>query len=130
MVFTQAEIEFLEQQPIGRFGTVGPNDDPQIRPVGVHLAEDRRTVDVVGHALAATQKWRNVLRNPRVAFLVDSVESVDPPVARGIEIRGVAEPLRDAVDSSGGLSGEVIRIHPRRIISWGLDSPRPVGRDV
>ena len=59
-------------------------------PVGVHLGPDGSTIDIVGHAFGRTQKWRKVIRNPKVAFIVDNVMSVEPPSLRGIEIRGLA----------------------------------------
>lgn len=129
MTFTPAELTYLREQPIGRLCTVGRHGDPQIRPVGVHLGPDDATIDIVGHALASTQKWRNVLRNPQVAFIVDTVLSVRPPDARGIEIRGTATVLPGAGTTDGGLSGDIIRIVPRRIISWGLDGVGTTARD-
>ncbi|WP_426318121.1 pyridoxamine 5'-phosphate oxidase family protein, partial [Mycobacteroides abscessus] len=88
-----------------------------MRPVGVHLGADGR-IEIVGHALSSTQKWRNVINNPRVAFIVDEVSSVKPPRAQGIEIRGTAEALRGHGSTHDGLSGDIIRITPRRIIAW------------
>lgn len=129
MTFTAAELAYLREQPIGRLSTVGRNGDPQIRPVGVHLGPDDATVDIVGHALASTQKWRNVLGNPQVSFIVDTVLSVRPSEARGIEIRGTATTLPGAGTTDGGLSGDIIRIVPRRIISWGLDGAGTTARD-
>ncbi|MBF6081312.1 PPOX class F420-dependent oxidoreductase [Nocardia cyriacigeorgica] len=130
MTFTHAELEFLRSQSIGRLGTVGPGNAPQIRPVGMHLADDAQTIEVLGHQLAATQKWRNVQRNPQVAFIVDEVLSIDPPRARGIEIRGRATAIPAADSGSTRLSGDVIRIEPQRIISWGLDQPQVTARNV
>ncbi len=129
MTFTPAELAYLRQEPIGRLCTVSRHGDPQIRPVGVHLGPDDATVDIVGHALASTQKWRNVLHNPQVAFIVDTVVSVRPPEARGIEIRGTATALPGEGTTEGGLSGDIIRIVPRRIISWGLDGAGTTARD-
>lgn len=129
MTFTAAELCYLREQPIGRLSTVGRNGDPQIRPVGVHLGPDAATIDIVGHALASTQKWRNVLGNPQVAFIVDTVLSVLPPDARGIEIRGTATALPGEGNTDGGLSGDIIRVVPRRIISWGLDGVGTTARD-
>lgn len=130
MTFTPAELDYLRDEPIGRLATIGPAGDPQIRPVGVHLGPGDGTIDVVGHALATTQKWRNVIRNPNVAFIVDTVVSVAPPEARGIEIRGTATVLFGAGSAAGGLSGDIIRITPQRIIVWGLDSAGTTARDV
>lgn len=130
MTFTPNEQEFLRQQPIGRLCTVGPDGDPQIRPVGVHLGADGTTIEIVGHALASTQKWRNVIGNPRVAFIVDEVVSVKPPRAHGVEVRGTAEVLSGHGSTDGGLSGDIIRITPHRIISWGIDHPGTRARHV
>ena len=121
MSFTPAEQDFLGAQPIGRLSTIGPGGQPQIRPVGVHLGPVG-TVDIVGHALAATQKWRNVIANPKVAFIVDEVTSVVPPRAQGIEVRGTARALPGEGSTDGGLSGDIIRLTPTRIVSWGIDS--------
>ncbi len=40
---------------------------------------------------------------------------------RCVEIRGHAEPLEDVEPPAPGFSREVIRIHPRRIVSFGLE---------
>ena len=130
MAFTDAELAYLREQTIGRLSTIGPSGGPQIRPVGVHLGPGDASIDIVGHALADTQKWRNVQRNPEVAFIVDTVESVSPPRAHGIEIRGTAEVLPGDGPTEGGLSGDVIRIHPRRIVAWGLDGEGTSARTV
>ncbi|OHT84960.1 PPOX class F420-dependent oxidoreductase [Mycobacteroides saopaulense] len=128
MTFTAGEQEFLRNQPIGRLCTVGPDGGPQIRPVGLHLGADGSTIDIVGHALASTQKWRNVIGNPQVAFIVDEVISVKPPRAHGVEIRGAAQVLPGRGSTDDGLSGDIIRITPQRIISWGIDHPQTRGR--
>jgi pyridoxamine 5'-phosphate oxidase family protein len=46
--------------------------------------------------------------------VIDELESIDPWRPRGIEVRGRAE----------AIEGErpLIRIHPERIVSWGLES--------
>ena len=129
MTFTVAERHFLLAQPIGRLCTIGPGGQPQIRPVGVHLGPDG-TIDIVGHALAATQKWRNVIANPKVAFIVDEVHSVTPPRAQGIEIRGAAQVLPGAGSTDGGLTGDIIRITPARIVAWGIDGEGTRARNV
>jgi pyridoxamine 5'-phosphate oxidase family protein len=41
---------------------------------------------------------------------------------RGIEIRGSAETLTDQEPYLKGFSGDIVRIHPKRILSWGLDT--------
>lgn len=67
-----------------------------------------------------------------MAFVVDDIASRDPWVVRGIEVRGRAEALSDQEPQNSYSSGEVIRIHPSRVISWGLDPERPgmAGRNI
>ncbi|MEZ0053894.1 pyridoxamine 5'-phosphate oxidase family protein [Mycobacterium sp. MAA66] len=129
MSFTPAEQDFLRAQPIGRLCTIGPDGQPQIRPVGVHLGPGG-TIDIVGHALASTQKWRNVIGNALVAFIVDEVDSVTPPRARGIEMRGTAQVRPGEGGTADGLSGDIIRLTPGRIIAWGIDVPGTRARNV
>jgi pyridoxamine 5'-phosphate oxidase family protein len=42
---------------------------------------------------------------------------------RCLEIRGHAEAIADPADSAADISGSTIRIHPGRIISFGIDDP-------
>jgi pyridoxamine 5'-phosphate oxidase family protein len=130
MTFTAAEVAYLREQQIGRLCTIGREGQPQVRPVGLHLSPDETSIDIVGHALASTQKWRNVARNSDVAFIVDNVISLTPPDARGIEIRGTATLLPGQGATNGGLSGNIMRIEPRRITTWGLDGTGTTARDV
>lgn len=130
MVFTDAEIEYLKSQRIGRLCTLGPSGAPQAKAVGVHLGPGDTTIDVYGFDLSESQKWRNVLRDPRVSFIVDDLVSVQPWVARGIEIRGEADALEGAIPPKGKESSDVIRIRPRRILSWGINEDGRSARTV
>ena len=118
--FTKAEIEYLTAQRIGRLATVAPDGVPQNNPVGLFYNDTLGTIDIHGLNLGATRKFRNVLTNSHVALVVDDVVSVEPWAVRGIEIRGVAEALKGAERRSRSMSRQVIRIHPRRIITWGI----------
>ncbi len=52
--------------------------------------------------------------------MVDDIASVNPWTVRCFEVRGTAEALTGQNPLSPYMSPEVIRIHPRRIISWGM----------
>jgi len=69
--------------------------------------------------MGASRKFRNLAANPQVAFVVDDLASVQPWRVRCVEIRGHAEALRDQ-PSAPGMSGEIIRVYPDRVISFGL----------
>lgn len=119
MSFTQAELDYLGTQRIARLATIAPDGTLQVSPVGFFLNADG-TVDIGGANLGGTKKFRNVAAAGRAAIVVDDIASVDPWEVRGVEVRGTAEALTDQQPPMRGFSKELIRIHPRRIISWGL----------
>jgi pyridoxamine 5'-phosphate oxidase family protein len=131
-VFTQAELEYLAAQPLGRLATAGPGGMLQNNPVGFKVDAAAGTIDIGGWNMGASRKFRNVAANGQVAFVVDDLVSVQPWTVRGIEIRGHAEAITDAEPPQQFMSAEIIRIHPRRIFSWGIEPGRDrmYGRDV
>ncbi|MEU7860700.1 PPOX class F420-dependent oxidoreductase [Nonomuraea sp. NPDC049141] len=124
MIFTQAELDYLTTQPIGRLATVSPDGQVQNNPTNFFLDADTGTIVIGGGALGGTKKFRNVQQGSTVAFVVDDLAAVDPWTPRGIEIRGSAVALTDHEPPVPGLSRQIITITPSRIITWGLDGPR------
>ena len=122
MSFTDKEITYLESQRLGRLATIGPDGAPHNVPVGFRYNPTLGTIDIGGHALGKTRKFRDVQAERRVAFVVDDLASIQPWVVRGIEIRGTADAIDDGGQSLGpGFGTEMIRITPTRIIAWGID---------
>jgi pyridoxamine 5'-phosphate oxidase family protein len=116
-VFTDAEIRYLTGgRQLGRIATVGVDGTPHVVPVGWIYNAARDTIDVGGHELDRSKKFRDVARTGRAAIVIDDLESTDPWRPRAIEIRGRAEAI--------ALPTPLIRIHPERIISWGLEQTR------
>ena len=101
-------------------------------PVSFRYNAQLVTIDIGGHDFAKRKKYRDVQRNPRVALIVDDLESVNPWRPQGIEVRGEAEVLRSGGEVLGpGFAPEMFRIRPRRIVSWGIDGNMvPSGRSV
>jgi pyridoxamine 5'-phosphate oxidase family protein len=122
MSFTQAELDYLGTQRLGRLATVALDGTVQVSPTGFFYNAALGTIDIGGHGMAASKKFRNIAAGSRVAFVIDDVASVNPWRVRGVEIRGSAEALSGQEPPMPGLSAEIIRIHPRRIISWGVES--------
>jgi pyridoxamine 5'-phosphate oxidase family protein len=120
MVFTDAEIEYLNSQRLGRLATLRLDGTLQNSPVGFAVDKGAGVIEIRGRDLGNSRKFHNVAANGQVAFVVDDIASVDPWVVRCLEVRGVAEALNGQSQLTSYLSGEVIRIHPRRIISWGM----------
>jgi pyridoxamine 5'-phosphate oxidase family protein len=129
--FTTAELTYLRGQNLGRLATLGPDGAPQARPVGFLVDEETGAVDIPGIRNPSTQKWRNVLRDGRVSFVVDDVVP-DPWQPRAIEIRGVAEVLPDLLHATAfpGVAPGVIRVHPHRILAYGIEEGGPGARTV
>jgi pyridoxamine 5'-phosphate oxidase family protein len=123
MSFTQLEIDYLASQRLGRLATVQPDGTLQNSPVGFRYNPSTGTIDITGYNMATSRKFRNVADNGRVAFVVDDIVSTQPWRVRCLEIRGVAEAIEDPTAApSAGLDSAIIRIHPRRIISFGLEN--------
>jgi pyridoxamine 5'-phosphate oxidase family protein len=123
MTLTQAEIEYLSEQPLGRLATVQPDGSPQVKPVGFRYNAELGTVDVTGFGMSSSQKFRNVSRNGLAALVVDDIASVQPWRVRFLEIRGPAEAVSDDQAGAGSVDTAVIRIRPSRVISFGVEEP-------
>ncbi|MGP4028359.1 PPOX class F420-dependent oxidoreductase [Actinomadura sp. 3N407] len=119
MSLTDLEREYLATQRLGRLATVGPKGDPQNNPVGFSYNAETGTIDIRGYNLTKTRKYRNLRDNDQVAFVIDDLASVKPWRVRGIEIRGRAETVVE--DASQGFTTALIRIHPDKIFTWGID---------
>ncbi|MDQ3386006.1 MAG: PPOX class F420-dependent oxidoreductase [Actinomycetota bacterium] len=120
-VFTEREIEYLRDQSLGRLATVGRDGEPHVVPLSFRYNEDLETIDIGGHNLGRSKKFRDIGSTGKAALVVDDV--LPPWRPRGVEIRGRAEALGAggrAVDED--FDEELIRIHPERIVGWGLDS--------
>lgn len=100
MVFTDAELEFLRSQRLGRFATVGPSGWPHVAPV-MYAVDDSGALefDVDG------VKLRNLTAEPRAAMVVDAMGP-----KRGVAMQGNVELI----------APERARLRPLRKFSWGL----------
>jgi pyridoxamine 5'-phosphate oxidase family protein len=119
-MFTDAELEYLASQRLGRLATLAPDGTLQNSPVGFKVNADTGTIDIRGRNMGDSRKFHNVAATGQVAFVVDDIVSVNPWTVRCMEIRGTAEALSGVASPNPYFSDEVIRIHPRRIIGWGL----------
>ena len=108
--FTDSERHYLTgERRLGRLATVGRDGMPHAVPTGFTLNAELDTIDVGGIELERTKKYRDIRRTGRATIVIDDV--LPPWQPRGVEIRARAEAL-------DGL----LRLHPVRIVSWGLDS--------
>jgi pyridoxamine 5'-phosphate oxidase family protein len=125
MSFSDAEVRFLARQSRGCLATIGPDGVPQAKPLGFTHNPALGTIDISGFNMAGSAKYRNVQRNPYVAFVVDEVTEASMAGAHFLEVRGVAEVAVGSHALQGHLDPEIIRIHPRRIVSFNVDPDHP-----
>ena len=88
MAFKPHELAYLQEVQLGRLATIQPNGTPQVSPVGFTYNKDLGTIDISGYRMSASQKYRNIASNDKVAFVVDDIASRDPWRVRCLEIRG------------------------------------------
>jgi pyridoxamine 5'-phosphate oxidase family protein len=100
VVLPPPELEFLREQRIGRLATVSPRGFPHVMPVRYQVDDDGSLeFDADG------AKLRNLVREPRVAFVVDAMGP-----RRGVAIQGRAEVV----------APERVRLSPQHTYSWGF----------
>jgi pyridoxamine 5'-phosphate oxidase family protein len=110
--FTEAEAEYLSENIIGRIATVSPSGQPHVVPVTYRF--DGTTITFGGWNIVKSLKFRNLMANDKIAFVVDDLASVNPWKVRGVEIRGIAKPAKTSDDVT------MVTIIPLNIRSWGL----------
>lgn len=127
--FSEAELDYLLTEfdhlvtrRLGRLATVGKDGTPHVVPVGWRYNSEHDAIDIRGFDFEQTRKFRDVKRSGRAAIVVDDLASASPWRPRGVEVRGRAE----AIDGPGPL----IRIHPERVVSWGIDGEELSSRAV
>ncbi len=119
---TTAQMEYLSDQLLGRIATTGADGKPHVVPTSFRFNRDLGTIDIGGHHVATTKKYRDVQVNPWAAIVVDDLVSTDPWTPRMLEIRGRAEAVATGgADFGPGFGDAFIRLHPEKINSFGID---------
>jgi pyridoxamine 5'-phosphate oxidase family protein len=129
-IFSQKEIEYLRSQRLARIATtaVSVHDERSIQPdvVPVGFDFDGNYFYVGGMNLLKSTKYRNVLKNNKVALVIDDLKSIDPWDPRGMKIYGTADIVTRQggyMDSTDHPNPQYIRITPKRKWSWGIEEP-------
>jgi pyridoxamine 5'-phosphate oxidase family protein len=127
-IFSQKEMEYLKSQRLARIATTTVSTtegvQPDVVPVGFDFDGDHFYVG--GMNLLKSTKYRNVLKNNKVALVIDDLKSIDPWDPRGMRVYGIA----DIVTRQGGYMENTdhpnpyyIRITPKKKWSWGIEEP-------
>jgi pyridoxamine 5'-phosphate oxidase family protein len=90
--FRDAELRYLTGgRQLGRVATVDVDRTPHVVPIGWICNAASDTIDIGGHEMERTKKFRDVARAGRPAIVIDDLDGTDPPGApKGVEIRGRA----------------------------------------
>lgn len=116
-VFTDAELEYLGGQRLGRIATASAVGDPEVSPVGFEA--DPAGISTSGLDITKTVRYRNIQATGRAAMVIDDLASVDPWRPRGVKVAG-----RAVVDSDE--QGQPrIRLTPETVWSWGINEGAP-----
>ena len=116
-MFSEPEVEYMKTQRLCRFGTVGPDGQPDVVPVAFEF--DGKYFYVGSHSqdiFLNTRKYKNVTDGrKKVALTIDDLESIDPWRPRAIRVYGTAE----IVDHKGIFGpGKYLQVIPK--ISWSM----------
>ena len=115
-IFTNAEIEYLNSQPLMRFATSSASGRPYIAPVVFEVEGD--DIVTAGFDITHTVRYRNLQTNPQVSVVIDDLASMNPWSPRGIKIIGSAViELKDDAPR--------FRITADVIISWAINDTTP-----
>lgn len=114
--FTEAELLYLDDQPLMRFATASPEGKPDVAPV-IFTIESGEIL-TAGFDITHTVRYKNVLANPRATVVIDDLASVSPWSPRGIKVVGSV-----VVETHEGAPR--FRISPEVIISWGINDTTP-----
>ena len=118
--FTHQEQEYLNSQRLGRMATIDAKGDLHVVPVGFRYNAQEDTIDIGGHDIAGTKKYRDALRHGRIAFVVDDV--LPPWQPRFVEVRGTVAALAAGGQAiNDGFKPEILRLTPTYIVSIGIN---------
>ncbi len=120
-VFSEAELDYLAGQRLGRIATVGADGQPHVVPTSFRYNPEHDAIEVGGLRMSQTKKVRDVLRTGRASIVIDDV--LPPWQPRMIEIRGTAEVIPAGGKAFGkNFEDTIVRIRPVRVIAFGIDS--------
>lgn len=145
-IFTESEVEYMKEHPLGVLATAAKNGDPHAVPVNYMYNPEFESIDIVGSRIESTRKYKNIVGFGRASFLIHDVVSLMPYRTRFLHIRGAAKiVIRKPTDPAPmppsaaqmppeiialrarAISPEMIRIYVEKIVAAGVgDDPAEV----
>jgi pyridoxamine 5'-phosphate oxidase family protein len=134
-MFSQKEVEYLKSQRLARIATASVLTEeeeeeengsiqPDVVPVGFDFDGDYFYVG--GMNILKSTKYKNIVKNNKVAIVIDDLKSIDPWDPRGVKIYGTADVVTRQggyMEGTGHANPSYIRISPKKKWSWGIDEP-------
>ncbi len=118
--FTEEEIEYFHSQRLGRMATIDQKGDLHVVPVGFRYNPEHDTIDIGGHNIVPTKKFRDALRHGRMAFVVDDV--LPPWRPRFVEVRGTVTHVSEGGKAiNDRFAPDILRLTPTYIVSIGIN---------
>jgi hypothetical protein len=119
IAMTAAEVDqFLTTERTCRVATAGPDGRPHVAPLW--FVWDGGSLWL--SSLVRSQRWTDLMRDPRVAVIVDS--GVEYSELRGVELSGAVAVVGDAPRTAGP---DPALAEPERLFAGGVAVP-PDGR--
>lgn len=137
-IFSQKEVEYIKSQRLARIATTAASiasskkehqgEDRSIQPdvVPVGFDFDGDYFYVGGMNILKSTKYKNVVKNNKVAIIIDDLKTVDPWDPRGIRIYGTADVVTRQggyMEGTGHPNLTYIRVKPDKKWSWGIEEP-------
>ena len=138
-IFSQKEIEYIKSQRLARIATAAPLSvasskeeqqgghipiQPDVVPVGFDFDGDYFYVGGVN--ILNSTKYKNVMKNNKVAIVIDDLKSINPWDPRGIKVYGTADVVSRQggyMEGTGHPNPSYIRIRSDKKWSWGIEEP-------
>jgi pyridoxamine 5'-phosphate oxidase family protein len=137
-IFSQKEMEYIKSQRLARIATAASSKEkvqgedtsiqPDVVPVGFDFDGDYFYVG--GMNILRSTKYKNVLKNNKVAIVIDDLKSVERWDPRGIKVYGTADIVNRQAGYMEGTdhpNPSYIRVKPDKKWSWGIEEPVFVG---
>jgi pyridoxamine 5'-phosphate oxidase family protein len=116
--FTKNQRAYLSGLRLARLATVGLHGQPHVVPTSFRFKEADGTLDLGGHAMESTRKFRDAQANPSVALVIDDIASTNPWHVRGIEIRGRAGAFAEGGRGiQPGFGDAWMRVVPEKVVA-------------
>lgn len=126
-LFTDKEIAYLRTRHFGRLATTDNTGLPHVVPTGYRLDTDTGTVKI-GHFPLRDRGQerlylRNLIANPKAAFVVDDWVSDPEWTPSGVTIKGTATLHPEGgEDLNPAFGPQWLEITPNWVSSWGIDT--------